>query len=406
MTDFESKHIIEALRSGVPSRAVGATFSEARPGIMRRIHEKMEQVTEHGESVGFLYKGDYGQGKTHMLNTIFSLATDAKMVVSYVSLGKETPLDKLYLLYHKVITNTYLPGAMQPGFQEIMDKLTESSPLSLEMLAYSARELETDRLYYLLRAYLGSQDEDEKQMFRADLEGDFVADALIKKSYRRVTGNIAKFRDKFSKRRHAMDYFCFMSHLFHQAGYDGWVILFDEVELIGRMGKKARARSYVEMQKFFNPLPGLERVFSVFALSASYESDVIVKKKEEANIASIFAEDPESLQAAENCIQTMMRSTELAPLTEDEIASVLTRIQEFHGKAYQWNPSVTPETLLKETKGSSNLLRTRLRCAIEFLDQLYLYGEAGQTRITELGRETYDVEEIPPLDELVDPDEE
>ena len=35
-----------------------------------------------------------------------------------------------------------------------------------------------------------------------------------------------------------------MSTLFRRIGYGGWFILFDEAELIGRLGKKARAKSY------------------------------------------------------------------------------------------------------------------------------------------------------------------
>ena len=37
MYDKEARHIIEALRSGIPSRAVGQYFSEARPRIMKEI---------------------------------------------------------------------------------------------------------------------------------------------------------------------------------------------------------------------------------------------------------------------------------------------------------------------------------------------------------------------------------
>ena len=52
----------------------------------------------------------------------------------------------------------------------------------------------------------------------------------------------------------------------------------------------------------------------------------------------------------------------------------------------------------------THLLRTKIRGAIEFLDQLYLYGEAGQTKINELGRETFE-EDVPSLDELDCPDQ-
>ena len=40
MADFQAMHVIEALRSGVPSRTVGAYFSEARPGMLNRIRTR------------------------------------------------------------------------------------------------------------------------------------------------------------------------------------------------------------------------------------------------------------------------------------------------------------------------------------------------------------------------------
>ena len=97
-------------------------------------------------------------------------------------------------------------------------------------------------------------------------------------------------------------------------------------------------------------------------------------------------------------------------------------IQEFHGLAYDettptpsegmgysaedqrsearhWQPQVSEETLMKATEGGGYLLRTKIRAAIEFLDQLYQYGEAGPVRIGELGREVFDEEDVPEIEE-------
>lgn len=37
MYDIEARHIIEALRSGIPSRAIGQYFSEARPSVSLQV---------------------------------------------------------------------------------------------------------------------------------------------------------------------------------------------------------------------------------------------------------------------------------------------------------------------------------------------------------------------------------
>lgn len=401
MFDFEARHVIEALRSGVPSRTVGEYFSDSRPAMKKKISDRLEKVRETGRSDGMIFTGRYGEGKTHMLNTVFNQASALNMVVSLVPLGKETPVDKPHLLYPKIIANTYLPGAVQPGFREKLESITEGSSVAGELLAYAAKELETDKLYFMLKAFLKTQEEDEKYTFLADLEGDFTTGTIIKRSYRRVTGTPAKFNKNFSKTKHSMDYYYFMSHLFKQLGFDGWVLLFDEAELMGRLGKKTRAKSYRQMQAFLRPDARLEQVFSLFALSASYVEDVIDKKKEFDNADSAFADDPEALQAARATLDAMVNAPELAPLTKAEVTQVLMRIQDFHGRAYNWHPDVSAESLYKATEAGGYLLRTKLRAAIEYFDQLYQYGEAGETIINELGKETFaEEEDVPELDGL------
>lgn len=396
MYDVEARHIIEALRSGIPSRAVGQYFSEARPKIMKEISDRLDSVCEQGKSNGMIISGKYGEGKTHLLNTVFNLAHSNNMVVSYLSLSKETPMDKLYLVYQKLIQNTYLPKRRQPGFMHELEKISANSPVANEMLFYAAKQLETDKLYYLFRSYLNTEDSDEKFLLQADLEGDFIANAPLKKIYRRIFSQPVKYNTNFTKTKHCSDYFSFMSHLFLQMGYHGWVILVDETELMGRLGKKARLNAYRNMAHFLLPEKSLESTFSIFALSASYAEDVIEAKHEYENLELIC---PEEMEPAKTVLDLMARAPQLLPLTREEINEILYKIQDFHGKAYEWTPNLSIESLSEATRSGGFLLRTKIRAAIEFLDQLYQYGKAGKTTINELGEETF-TEDVPLIDEL------
>ena len=398
MSDFYARQVIEALRSGVPSRAVGAYFSEARPVMQRKLQEKLESVRSGERSEGMIVTGRKKKKKTHLLNSVFNMAFEENMAVSMVSLGKETPVDKPYLLFQKLMANTYLPGAAQPGFRSRLEEITQGSSAAGELLAYAAAELETDKLYYVLKALLGTQEEEERSALLADLEGDFTTAALIKRSCRRITGSPVKFRQSFTKTKHAMDYFHFTSHLLRQLGCSGWVILLDEAELIGRLGKKTRAKSYVQMQSFLNPRPELEHTFTLFAFSSSYSEDVIDRKHEFESATAIYAESPEERKKAEDTLNAILHAPELAPLTKEEIIRILMSIQEFHGKAYDWHPEISAETLYRATESGGYLLRTKIRAAIEFFDQLYQYGEAGETKVTELGKVSFE-EEAPELPE-------
>ena len=395
MYDIEARHIIEALRSGVPSRAVGQYFSEARPRIMREISDRLDSVCDAGKSSGMIISGKYGEGKTHLLNTVFNLAHSNNMVVSYLSLSKETPMDKLYLVYQKVIQNTYLPRRQQPGFMQELEKISANSPVASEMLVYALQQLETDKLYYLFRSYLNTEDSDEKFLLQADLEGDFVANAALKKIYRRIFNETVKYKVNFTKTKHCGDYFKFMSHLFTLMGYHGWVILIDETELMGRLGKKARLNAYRNMARFLLPERCPENTFSICALSASYTEDVIEAKHEYENLEAVYPDEPEP---ARTVLDLLVKAPQLVPLTKEEISSVLGKIQDFHGRAYEWTPNLSLASLTESTQSGGYLLRTKIRAAIEFLDQLYQYGKAGNTTVNELGEETF-TEEVPLLDE-------
>ncbi len=395
MYDKEARHIIEALRSGIPSRAVGQYFSEARPRIMKEISDRLDQVCDQGKSNGMIISGKYGEGKTHLLNTVFNLAHSNSMVVSYLSLSKETPMDKLYLVYQKIIRNTYLPMRRQPGFMHELEKVSANSPIANEMLLYAAKQLETDKLYYLFRSYLNTEDSDEKFLLQADLEGDFIANAPLKKIYRRIFNQPVKYNTNFTKTRHCGDYFSFMSHLFLQMGYHGWVILIDETELMGRLGKKARLNAYRNMAQFLLPEKCPESAFTIFALSASYTEDVIEGKHEYENLEAIYPNDQEPIKTV---LDLFVRAPQLLPLTKEEVNEVLCKIQDFHGRAYGWTPNLSVASLAESTQAGGYLLRTKIRAAIEFLDQLYQYGKAGKTIINELGEETF-AEDVPEIED-------
>ncbi len=393
MFDMEARHMIEALRSGIPSKAVGRCFSEARPKILKEISGRISSAAEKGKSSGMVITGKYGEGKTHLLNTAASIAESQNMAVSYLSLSKESPMDKLYLVYPKLIANTFLPQRKQPGFAHELDKLTANSPAGAEMLDYAAAQLETNKLYFLLRAFFSTDDPDEKFQLLGDLEGDFVSVSALKKMYRRIFNQPAKLNTSFVKTRHCPDYLYFMSHLFVQMGYNGWVVLFDETELMGRLGKKARMNAYRNMAFFLTPPKKLESVFTLFALSASYEEDVIEGKHEYETLAQLEEQEP-----MKSVLETLVRAPQLLPLTRGEIREVFGRIRDFHAQAYGWEPRATVDELMDSSMNGGFLLRTRIRAAIEYLDQLYQYGSAGKATISKLDVEN--LEDVPSLEGL------
>ena len=140
----------------------------------------------------------------------------------------------------------------------------------------------------------------------------------------------------------------------------------------------------------------MKSTFTLFALSASYVEDVIEGKREYQNLADTYPEGRESVRMV---LDLLTKAPQLLPLTKDEINEVLYKIQDFHGKAYGWTPDLAISSLVEATQSGGYLLRTKIRAAIEFLDQLYQYNKVGKTVINELGKETF-AEDVPSLEEF------
>jgi len=397
--DFEARRVIEALRSGVSSRAVGQYFSSARQGLLRQIGGQLDNVCEKRMSDSLIITGKYGEGKTHLLNTIFNMAQAQNMVVSFISLSKETPLNNMPQVYQKLLNHTYLPKRLQPGFIDMLINITLNSPLSAEMQAYTLKQLEVDKLFYLLRAYFATDDMDEKFMLQADLEGDFITATKLKQIYRRLFAEKVAFNKNFSKTKHMKIYFSMVSRLFLEMGYSGWVLLFDETELVGRLGKKARLKAYRHMADFIFPDAGLDAVYTVFALTASYAEDVIEGKHEFDNLAASDL-DPADKSAIERVLNALMTAEQLQPLNKQEIGMVMATLQDFYKRAYDWAPTIDMDEILKRTDHRGYLLRTKIRAAVECLDQLYQYNRVSDIRINTLGEISYE-EDLPSLDKLL-----
>jgi hypothetical protein len=58
-------------------------------------------------------------------------------------------------------------------------------------------------------------------------------------------------------------------------------------------------------------------------------------------------------------------------------------------------------TIQKTTDSGRYLLRTKIRSAIEYLDQLYQYGQVGKNSINPLQQESFE-EEMPSLEGVLE----
>jgi hypothetical protein len=143
-----------------------------------------------------------------------------------------------------------------------------------------------------------------------------------------------------------------MSRLIAGAGYAGWVILVDEVELMGRYSVMQRAKSYAEMARLLgitdeSTVPGLS---TVFAITSAYQSEVMDEKQDEEKIAvKLKGSQKEEERLLGLQAELGMRKIRQLP-QENMVLDEATDLWDIHEKsrsvyrsAYGWSPPTAYE---------------------------------------------------------------
>src|SRR5215211_2343349 len=93
---LSARRAIEALRAGVPNRDAVLALGCEQPAIEERFREQLQAARERAQAgvqtSGLLIAGDFGTGKSHLLEYLQHVALAERFVCSKVVISKETPL--------------------------------------------------------------------------------------------------------------------------------------------------------------------------------------------------------------------------------------------------------------------------------------------------------------------------
>lgn len=392
MNKYEAAVFIETLRSGIPSRQVAEYMCKGREDIIDMAVKDLQFVKGNNGKRSMIISGNYGEGKTHVLKAIFNKAIKENFVVSIITLSKETPFNRLDKVYAKIPASTYLPDSAQPGFISILERLSPSGK-DTEALFDLCDGLHP-KIKTLLECFIEDDDMEDKFDIYNDLAGtSYLTKSRISQIYKNTKAlklNMENFR--LTDRNHMLSYFQFLDGLFTISGYSGWVILFDEVELIGRLGATSRAKAYLNMEPFIltqteNSI--LSHTYSVFSCASPFFNEVLIDK-DEINSVSKRLYDPTEIKTAQAIVRHFIDKQIVLPtITAEDFQDILDMIETAHSIAYNWEAKLDREVLLNGF--SSERLRSKIRGAIEYLDIEYLYKTKPFVKANKL--DEYDMRE-------------
>ena len=253
------RRAVEALRSGVPSWDAVAALGSGQPEAEDRFTALLEQVGEPGRPTagpsGLLLGGGFGAGKSHLLTHLSHLAMSDGFAVSTVVISKETPLHDPVKTFRAAIQAAMDPARGHEALADAAASLDPDTPRYAELSRWVTSPASglDERFAATLLCH--------ERLRGGDVPGsDETVDALVRfwggeplrvAELRRALRSVGAARlysfAPITIRDLARQRFRFAARLLRAAGHTGWVILFDEVELIGRYSLLQRGRAYAEL---------------------------------------------------------------------------------------------------------------------------------------------------------------
>ncbi|NLM77489.1 MAG: DUF2791 family P-loop domain-containing protein [Ruminococcaceae bacterium] len=388
MNNREAVFVIESLRSGIPTRRATRLIPDIRESVSSRILEDLIHFADGTIMPGRLIWGQYGQGKTHALTTIEHLALDHNFAVSRISLSREVSCHNLMNFFSQIAPRIKTPNSTLEGIQQYINQL-QLADINQSTLFNSDRYANAQPLQ-VLEDYYFAEGEDKEKLF-GDLMGVRMPVSELGRIHRSLKG-MAFPRFKFKVAEHAFAYFGLLADLIQLCGFEGWVILIDEVELIGRLGKISRYKAYMNLNWLLNWQATMTYpIYTVAAAATRLQDDLWYgKKNDDRTTIPELAQERDGDEAAWTMTRFFNRAIDehalkILPAQEKDLILLLDTVTQLHGEAYQWAACLDSASLIRDL--GAQPVRTYIRGALEFLDTAYLYGQA-QTPQTEQLQET------------------
>ncbi|MQA89167.1 MAG: hypothetical protein GEU90_02860 [Gemmatimonas sp.] len=346
----QQRRAIEALRSGVPNRDAVRALGSTQGAIEHSFVQKLVEVRSGANAGGLLVAGGFGTGKSHLLEFLQHRALEERFVVSEVVISKETPLHDPAKIFRSAIAAATLPDRRGDALTAIATALRFDSPDYRQFYRWTgtpeARLDERFAATLYLYEQLGAEDLEFSDRIRRFWAGDPITLSELRRKLRECSQAATWVLPKISTRELALQRFRFAAGLMRCVGYAGWVLLFDEVELIGRYSLLQRARSYAELARWVagfdtEPFPG---VTAVLAITDDFDEAVLQQKNDLEDVPNRLRtrggpDDQITAVRAEHGMRLIQRqSLHIEPVVESSRQKIYRELRTIHGEAYGWNP--------------------------------------------------------------------
>lgn len=410
---LSSWRAIEALRAGVPSRDavrfLGSSQAEAERRFSALLDSARETDNDDQPQEGLLLSGEFGSGKSHLLEHLQHLALEQRFACSRVVISKETPLADPARIFAAAVDGLTLPDRRGQGLADVAFKLDPKSEAYGRFYSWLNDEKANEGLsqWFAASVYVFQNSGGDRASEIAESIIRFWSGGPLKltelRGWLRELGQIAAFALKReSQKLLTSGRFRFCSQLIRSAGYKGWILFVDEAELIGQYSLLQRGKSYAQLARLLGHTQGASYpgLATVATITSNFGSDVIVSKFDEDKVPErILRKDDAESQALATDARMGMRlipkCLELSRPTEKDLKRIHGRVALLYLQAYGGDgPAI-------ERKYDITLpVRTHIKRWINEWDLVRLYpGFSPQTEVRPLGPDFSENPDLEPHEE-------
>lgn len=383
------RRALEALRNGVPNRDAVTLLGCNQPGAERGFNDLLAKAADADDppdgTLGMLVSGDFGAGKSHLLTYLEQQALSRGFVCSKVAISKETPLYDLGKVFKSAMENGRMPERGGRLIEELGQSLDFDSGGYANFFQWTNRAAEAGVLSAMFPASLMVYERSGDLELNGEIEtfwaGTRIRISAVKDGLKRI-GQHVNYPFKAPKAADlAPQWLRFATELIKGAGCKGWVVLLDEIELIGSYSLLQRGRSYAELARWLGKAvnqkcPGLVVVGTVTSDFAS----VIISpdgKKDGDYVRPKMLSSKYNDVAARADTGMRLLERECMPLSspdDSDVRETVDRLRQIYSAAYGWDAPV----LNLETGGAGyrNRMRYKVRSSINEWDLRRLYPDS------------------------------
>lgn len=382
------RRALEALRNGVPNgeavKMLGCNQPQAEARFADLLAGAADRESPPRSALGMLVSGDFGSGKSHLLTHLERQALAEGFVCSKVAVSKETPLYDLGKVFKSAMDNgRILDRSGGQLIQELGQQLDPRQDAYDDFFHWAddAGNGLSPMFPASLMVHQRSNDLELNNEIEAFWAGDRIRVARVKGGLRDISqlqsyGFSAPKAAELPPQRMR-----FAVELIKAAGYKGWVVLLDEIELIGQYSLLQRGRSYAEIARWLGQTemryPGL---VTVGAVTDDFAPKVISINPDgkmdrdyaEPKLAGKHGDLIPSAKAGMDFLE--QKCLLLNPLTDADIRGTMETLREIYRDAYEWDAPPLPERA--RGAGHQQLMRYNVRAAINEWDLLRRYPDA------------------------------